>query len=41
MDVGIDTIPELDCPITNRDKAVWPQKPLFEIVVEGDGVEHP
>jgi hypothetical protein len=37
----IDTIPELNGPITNCDEAFWSQQSLFEIGVEGDGVEHP
>ena len=41
MDDRIDTVPELDCPISNCDKTFVSQQSLLEIVMEGDGVEHP
>jgi len=41
MDDWIDSIPKLNCPITNCDETLGAQQPLLEVVVEGDGVEHP
>jgi hypothetical protein len=41
MDDRIDTVPELDCPISNCDKTFVPQQSLLKIVMEGNGVEHP
>lgn len=41
MDHWVDTIPNLYRTIPNSDEAFWSAKPVLEVVVEGDRVEHP